>query len=244
MGYREAVYKDYLSQHVHFTYNNYNQKFLDNFLPIYRAYFKRLLPKDKNAKIVDLGCGCGSFLYFLNKEGYLNTLGVDCSQEQVDLAHKLGIKSVICENLVDTVKKHNQEFDVIVAIDVLEHFKRDELFILVKSMRDALKPGGILIIRSPNADGPFFGRYRYIDFTHEIVFTKLSITELLVRSGFHDVKVYPVNPVIHGLFSFVRYLIWQAFRYILILYLTAETGHFKGHIFTLNLIAVGKRPKT
>lgn len=243
MGYRETVYKDYLSQHVHFTYNNYSQKFLDDFLPIYKAYFKRFLPKDKTAKIIDLGCGCGSFLYFLKKEGYLNALGVDCSQEQVNLAWSLGIKNVICQNLIDTVKKYNQELDVIVAIDVLEHFKREELFSLVKSMKEALKPGGILIIRSPNADGPFFGRYRYIDFTHEIVFTKLSIIELLVRSGLQEVRVYPVDPVVHGIFSFLRYLIWQVLRCILVLYLTAETGHFKGHIFTLNLIAVGKRPK-
>src|SRR5437870_7579155 len=46
---------------------------------------------NKAARIADLGCGYGSFLYFLHEEGYRNIAGVDISAEQVDSARKLGI---------------------------------------------------------------------------------------------------------------------------------------------------------
>lgn len=210
---------------------------------IYKGYFRRFLPRDKSAKIIDLGCGFGGFLYFLNQEGYTNTMGIDCSQEQVDLALKLGLKNVSCADILETLVKHPQEFDCIAAIDVLEHFRKEEILKLFQAAHNALKPGGTFIIKSPNGESPLSNAYLYMDFTHETIFTRISISELLLRFGFQQVRVYPTGPIIHNLFSFMRYIIWQVFRYILIFYAAVETGYFCGHIFTLNLIAVGRRSK-
>jgi SAM-dependent methyltransferase len=208
---------------------------------IYKGYLRRFLPEDKSAKIIDLGCGFGGFLYFLNQEGYTNTMGIDCSQEQIDLACKLGLRNVFCADILETLIKHPQEFDFIAAIDVLEHFKKEEILKLFEAVYNALKPGGIFVVKSPNGESPLSNTYLYMDFTHETIFTKSSIYELFLRFGFQQVRVYPTGPIVHGPFSFMRYIIWQIFRYILIFYSAVETGCFNNHIFTLNLIAVGRR---
>lgn len=240
MNYRKQLYEYYVSRHTSLLYD-ISTKNLENQRKLYRRYIGRFLPKDKAIKILDIGSGCGGFLYFLNKEGYKNILGVDSSHEQVDTAQKLGIKNVFCADIIETLKEHKQEFDVITALDVVEHFKKEELFTLFDALSSALKPGGIFIMKSPNADGPFAGRYRYWDITHEIAFTSTSIRQFLSIFGFKEVQVYPAGVVVHNIISFIRYIIWQLFRYVLILYLAAETGSFKGYILTQNLIVVARR---
>ena len=37
----------------------------------------KFFPADRNCSIVDLGCGSGALLLFLQEAGYLNTLGVE-----------------------------------------------------------------------------------------------------------------------------------------------------------------------
>lgn len=51
----------------------------------------RYLPQDRESRIVDLGCGHGTFLYFLSRAGYTRIAGIDTSQQQIELAHRLGI---------------------------------------------------------------------------------------------------------------------------------------------------------
>jgi len=240
MSYRKSLYEHYVSRHTSLIYD-ISIKTLERQRRAYRRYFSRFLPKDKSIKILDIGSGYGGFLYFLEKEGYKNIFGVDCSQEQVDMSQKLGIKNVVCADIIDTLKKYSEELDMIIALDVVEHFQKDELFLLFESIICALKPGGIFIMQSPNADGIFSGRYRYWDLSHEIAFTPTSIRQILLHVGFKEVRIYATIPVIHGIFSFLRYVLWQFIRYILILYLAVETGSFKGHILTQNLIAVGRR---
>jgi len=42
------------------------------------------LPEDKKAKIIDLGCGNGGFVYWLQQIGYQNAEGIDISAEQIE----------------------------------------------------------------------------------------------------------------------------------------------------------------
>lgn len=208
----------------------------------FRAYFGRLLPGSRDANILDIGCGFGSFLYFLQKEGYRNAHGVDISPEQVEAARSLGIANVHCEDLITFVENREEEFDGITALDVVEHFPKEEVLPLLDSVNQALKPGGVFIMQSPNASGPFGSAHRYSDFSHEIVFTKESVTQVLRVAGFTGVEVHPTGPVVHGLSSAGRWVLWRAIRLLLQAYLLVETGTWRGHILTQDLIAVARKP--
>lgn len=207
----------------------------------FRAYFRRFLPGDKHAKIIDIGCGYGAFLYFLRKEGYQDVAGVDISPEQVEAARQLGIANVHCEDLVTFLQKHQSSFDCITALDVIEHFPKEEILPLCGAAYEALGRGGAFIIQAPNGGSPFCGTLRYADFTHELAFTKESVTQVLRAVGFNDVRVFPTGPVVHGIPSGARFLLWHAIEFLLRIYLLAETGSFRGHILTQNLIALGRK---
>lgn len=128
---------------------------------------------------------------------------------------------------------------MVIAFDVIEHFTRDELLPFVDEVHRVLKPGGRWIIHVPNGESPFFGSIRYGDMTHELAFTRTSLAQLLLASGFTEMRSFEVQPVVHGAKSALRWLLWRGFRSLLRLYIAAETGDAGGgHIFSQNLLAV------
>jgi 2-polyprenyl-3-methyl-5-hydroxy-6-metoxy-1,4-benzoquinol methylase len=244
VNYRQSLYDQYISSH----FTNIRQISIDSLKgdrKFVRAYFGRHLPTNKAAVIADLGCGYGGFLQFLKQEGYANVIGVDKSREQVEAAHEFGIQNIQYQELAQFVIERPGAFDCVTAIDVLEHFSKEEILPVLKSVYDALRPGGSFLMQAPNAASPFFGRIRYGDFTHSVAFTRASAVQLLIAAGFTDVEVYPTGPVVHGVLSAGRWLLWKAIEFLLRVYLVAETGMFRGHILTENLIVVAhKSPRS
>lgn len=197
-------------------------------------------PPDRNARIVDLGCGHGALIHFAHKAGYRDVTGIDRASDQVAAAKALGIDGVGEGDLMDNLRASpDDSLDAIIAFDVIEHFTKDELIAFVDEIRRALKPGGRWIIHAPNGASPWFGRIRYGDFTHEQAFTRESLGQLLLASGFSKVACFEDAPFPHGAKSAARWLIWKLIRAGLRLYLAAETGDLgRGAIFTQNLFAV------
>lgn len=240
-NYRGRLYDSYLSTHFG-AIHHLSQSSLERERHVWRDYFGALLPADKTARMADLGCGYGSFLYFLREEGYRNIAGVDVSAEQVDWARKLGIPNIVQDDCGRFLEGCRQEFDCLTALDLLEHLTKEETLSLLHAAHSALKPGGLLIVKVPNADGPFGGKILYSDFTHEQAFTPSSIRQALTASGFERVEVYPEGPRMHGLISAARWLAWKGICLLLLLYLAVETGQIRGHVLTQNLIAVARKP--
>jgi SAM-dependent methyltransferase len=211
------------------------------------AYITHLIrshfPDDRQSEILELGCGHGAVIYFARQQGYVNICGVDGSPEQVAAARQLGIEGVVEGDLMLALAAlPDQSRDCIVAFDVIEHFTRDELIMLVDEVWRVLRPGGRWIIHVPNGESPFSGMIRYSDITHELAFTRISIAQLLYSSGFSDVRSYEDAPVPYGLKSFVRWLLWKFFRATLRLYIAAETGYTgRDCIFSQNFLAVAKK---
>jgi len=200
-------------------------------------------PRNRQSDILELGCGHGAVIYYARLEGYINICGVDGSPEQVAAARRLGIDGVDEGDLMQALAALPSESkDCIVAFDVIEHFTRNELIMLVDEVRRVLRPGGRWIIHVPNGESPFVGMIRYSDITHELAFTRISIGQLLYSSGFSDVFCYEDAPIPHGIKSFVRLLLWKFFRALLRLYVAAETGNAgRECIFSQNFLAVAKK---
>ena len=210
-------------------------------------YLHRLVrehfPPDRQAAVLDLGCGHGALLHFAREAGYTDLRGVDGSPQQVAAARRLGIEGVAEGDLLDTLAgQADASLDVVVAFDVIEHFTRDELLPFVDQVHRVLKPGGRWIIHVPNGESPFFGAIRFGDLTHELAFTRISIAQLLLSSGFADLRCFEDTPVVHGAKSLLRWLLWKGFRGVLRLYIAAETGDASNaRIFSQNLLAVATK---
>src|SRR2546428_3513160 len=96
-------------------------------LPYLRNLIRRHFPRDRNAVVLELGCGHGALLYALHKAGYKGARGVDWAGEQVRAAHDLGIPGVqegdVMHALAETA---TSSVDVVIAFDLIEHFTKGE----------------------------------------------------------------------------------------------------------------------
>lgn len=209
-------------------------------LPMLQKLIRQHFPPDFNADILELGCGHGALIHVARQMGFRKVHGVDGSPEQVAAARRLGINGVEQGDVMETLAQApDKALDCVVAFDLVEHFTKNELIGLVDEVCRVLKPGGRWIIHTPNAESPFGNRMLFGDFTHELAFTRTSLAQLLLASGFSTVSCFEDSPVIHGLKSAVRWFLWQCFRTFLRLYLAAETGDTGGDsIFSQNLICV------
>ena len=134
-------------------------------------------------------------------------------------------------------KQASNSLAALVAIDLIEHFERHEVFEFVSESRRVLRSGGRLIVHTVNGSSPFQGDSLYNDITHNLAFTQNSMSQILIASGFRDVGFFEDTPAVHGLKSAVRWLGWKAIRALLRAYSAIETGDGSRElIFSRNFI--------
>jgi cyclopropane fatty-acyl-phospholipid synthase-like methyltransferase len=192
---------------------------------------------------VDLGCGNGALLYLLDEAGYRNIAGIDSSPEQIQQARKLGLKNVkLADAFTFLETAADGSYETIVAFDIIEHLTKAELLKLADEIYRALAAGGLWVIHAPNAEGFMGSRVRYSDLTHEQAFTPASIEQLARAAGFRSSQCFEDAPIVHGLKSFARLLIWKMARGWLRIFFMAETGDTgRNAIFSQNLLALARK---
>lgn len=199
------------------------------------------LPADRNARWLDVGCGSGALLEGLSRAGYTQVEGIDGSPEQLRRVESRSAR-VDCADAKDFLATHPDHFEVISAIDVIEHFDRTELYEFIDLLRGALKPGGLLLLQTPNAASPFFGAVRYGDLTHELAFSPSSLAGILTASGFVRWRALECAPYVHGIASAVRWVAWQLLRCALIAWNLVETGSRGDGVWTRVFVLKAEKP--
>ena len=202
---------------------------------------KHFLPADRNAQVIDLGCGTGAFIYYAQKAGFAHVSGVEISDEQIAVAHSHGLDCIEKGDILDYLQSLKPvSVNTFLLKDVIEHLTREELFTLVQLITEKLEPNGRVIIHVPNAGGIFGSKIRYADLTHEMAFTSQSIRQLFRSFGYKKVIVREDQPIVHGLKSLVRFLLWKILTLPFRLLHLAESGTFKIEL-SQNLTAVAER---
>lgn len=188
--YREVLYSNYYSTHLGKNITDLNL-FLDQNAKQLDKEFLHLLPNSKNSFILEIGCGCGPFLHMLSKNNYTNFIGLDISEDQVRAAHSVGINKVYKSDGFEYFKLNpsSEKADVIVAIDLIEHLTKNELVGFLLECKKHLKPNGIILMRTPNADTVIPGIFCNGDFTHETLFNSASASQVLLACGYTEVTI-------------------------------------------------------
>jgi len=215
----------------------------------HQRILKPHLPLNPDSAVLDVGCGMGFALESLRQLGYRHLEGFDTDKNQVALAQKGGLPVVWAENPLSFLAERAGSKDLILCLDVLEHVPKTGQLAFASAIRQALKPGGRVILTVPNASSALASRWRYIDFTHETSFTEHSIDFLLFNSGFSKISVFAsefgVRPkwiffprkstLLWALFQFYR--LWRRGEMI------AELGPEQGRAIplSLNLLVVADR---
>jgi 2-polyprenyl-3-methyl-5-hydroxy-6-metoxy-1,4-benzoquinol methylase len=209
----------------------------------YRAYEKQYLPLinsfNRDASLIDIGCGTGYFLQFLKSKGFNNLYGIDISEEQIDRAKQKGIHADVADafHFLRTTEK---KFDIIFILDFVEHFYKNELFELFQGLYAILNTNGIIIIRTPNGQGLFPGKIIHGDLTHLTIFNPNSLLQLLQATGFKNIKSYETGPVLKDVRGLIRTIIWKIFKVLVGIIRIAETGD-REKIITQDFICVAQK---
>lgn len=208
-----------------------------------------LLPQDRGARVLDVGCGMGFALGGLSRLGYRSVEGIDADAGQVEAARTRGlpVTRVAPDEFEARMARHAGAHDVVLALDVLEHVPKPEQVAFLAAIRASLRPGGRFICQVPNANSGIAPRYRYGDWTHHTSFTELSLDFVLFSAGFDDIVVQEADPNVRPRFplllrkSVVRWSVLACVRAARRLELALELGTAKGIPLTPNILAVARR---
>jgi SAM-dependent methyltransferase len=95
-------------------------------------------------RILDVGCGTGAVLAHLRSRA--RVAGVDRSPRALAHCRRRGLDTVVCAEM-DRLPFGTARFDIILMLDVLEHFADDVS--VVAGARSLLRPGGSLLVSVP-----------------------------------------------------------------------------------------------
>jgi len=109
-----------------------------------------------NDKILDAGCGVGTFAFHSAKAGSM-AYGVDYSHESIRLAKKLCLnfgvdkKTSFVTAEITELPFEDKFFDKIIAADIIEHISDKQKDAMLKEMKRVLKDNGYIVVFTPNA---------------------------------------------------------------------------------------------
>ena len=218
------------------------------------AYYQRVLkdhlPGTREAKVLDVGCGMGFAMLALRETGFTSVQGVETDEGQATSCKDKGLDVVLTQDTGAFLKTKPSFYQLILALDLIEHIPVREQLEFVSAMSAALVPGGKLICTVPNANSILAARYRYICWTHQCSFTEHSLDFLLYNAGFCEIKVMEVESIQRPAHCWwprggVRH--WWAFRFFRLwrrLEMMAELGPQQGRAvpLSLNLLAIAHKP--
>lgn len=170
-----------------------NERFLtDIFMSQYKGHLSKI--RGGVEQVVEIGCNkglmSGAVLSAFPKVRYL---GIDLSPHDIEYARQRQTDSraeFVCGDAFEQLQ--GRQVDAIIAKDIMEHIPKDQQESFVWSLHDALRPGGMAIVAVPNMDWLFSNHERYMDFTHEIGYTRESYFDIFrLAFGAENVTVEP-----------------------------------------------------
>ncbi|MFA6636823.1 MAG: class I SAM-dependent methyltransferase [Candidatus Omnitrophota bacterium] len=113
-------------------------------------YFLKLNLPD-NIRILDIGCRYGSLIHQIYISGFHDVTGIDVCSNSVETGRKKypEIAGRLISYSGEKLPFSENEFDVVLMFDVIEHIKNVRDF-LSSQVRKVLRSEGLLIFQTPN----------------------------------------------------------------------------------------------
>lgn len=143
-------------------------------------------PLAAGKSVLDCACGTGYGTYLLSQTAR-DVVGVDNSVPALEMANGNWATSNIRYQRMDAcdLRLLEREWDVVVSLETIEHLERPATFL--EAAHDCLKPGGLLIVSTPDKDNYRSGLQpnRY----HVREFTRSEFVELL-SERFETIRLF------------------------------------------------------
>ncbi len=143
--------------------------------------------------VLELGCGTGEFLSYLQTKGVKRYLGIDRDVDALAVLPDSIRANTRIADIWDFLNSNNDidPFDHIVLLDVLEHFSYVDGARLLEKLHEFLKKNGSILIRVPNMASPWGGMNQYADLTHISSYGPNNLGQLAVATGFKATQFLP-----------------------------------------------------
>ena len=163
-------------------------------------FIDRYLTKSDQIKVLDIGCGSGLMLNALEEVG--QTFGMDMSDEAISFSKEIFNGRVEKGALPDQLPYQENYFDLITALDVIEHIDND--VDSISAIRSLLVPGGKVVFTVP--------AYMFLWSAHDEMnehkrrYTLPELNKKLVQAGFTVEKISYYNTFLFPVVFLVRML--------------------------------------
>lgn len=112
-----------------------------------------LLAADSGMVVLDIGCGSGVFADRVGRDPQVAVIGLDANLRAVEFARRqYGRPNLTFERgELDMMSFSDASFDRISLLEVIEHIYENQAQALLEHLKRLLRPGGRLVISTPNA---------------------------------------------------------------------------------------------
>jgi 2-polyprenyl-3-methyl-5-hydroxy-6-metoxy-1,4-benzoquinol methylase len=146
----------------------------------------------EGAKVLDIGCFTGDFIEVLDGES-AEAYGIELQSRAVEIANERFPGRVYQTDVFDRTLPTSQ-FDVISMLGLIEHVT--EPVNLLRRVTDILKPGGVLLIQTPNSGSLLASMMRqfwppYAPIEHIHLFSRHSLETALLQLGIGQLHFRP-----------------------------------------------------
>ncbi|MYL25267.1 MULTISPECIES: class I SAM-dependent methyltransferase [Halomonadaceae] len=137
---------------------------------------------------VDFGCGRGEWLEYLSNLGF-SASGVDLDEGMLAACQELQLRAEKGD-MIEYIRGLPDESEVVLsAFHVVEHISFDDLRSFIDEAIRVLKPGGVLIMETPNPENIKVATYSFhFDPTHNKPIPPELLSFVAEYYGFHSTK--------------------------------------------------------
>ena len=153
-----------------------------------------------NKRVLDIGCGLGWGAEYLAKKKAKQVLGIDRSGAAINYARQkyscpnLGFKTLEAQK----IRRLTGSFDMVVAFELIEHLPKIAVRQWITDIKQILKPGGRVMISTPNkaryssfSAKPFYPFHEHEFYLAEFkkILKDFQIRQILGQHGQNDIKL-------------------------------------------------------
>lgn len=174
------------------------------------------MPTVGSRRILELGCGRGMVSSLLSRYGEI--IGIDQSSVGIDAARR-SVRGHFIVGVLPDIQISEDNFDVVVLSQVLEHFRNEDQTTLLRNAREKTRGDGFLILTTPNR--PVSLKMRFGDGELQPIENWLApqvLRDLLESTGWRVQRMefafsfFPILASRIGAFRAARYFVYDLLR--------------------------------
>jgi O-antigen chain-terminating methyltransferase len=160
-------------------------------MAVYLPFLEEAAVPKPDGAILDLGCGRGEWLELLKENKFRNGAGVDLNSSMVEQCTGRGL-DVVRADAIEHLRSHKDDtLEAVTSFHLIEHLAFRELIAFLHEIHRVLKPGGVVILETPNPRNILVGASDFFrDLTHNHPIHPDTIRFTLETLGFAEARCY------------------------------------------------------